>query len=332
MSLSHKEEQFNQNDIEYKGIFYNDNPTHLFHEGGAHFKYLDLFKQLQELEKKQSRNTTKVLSSRNNIIQEEDQEHLMKESKSKSNNRKLHIQVSSFRPNFTKSIKELSLPKMYINNNNYSNANFNQNQRKVKKILVSKDKTNDSTSLSKDKSKSIVYYNISNAMPNKHLCNSSSLAYIMNIKYPTINNNSNSNVIPIKLKDMKQSSRNYLNSIQKSIALNDYTSNDKERNMNLNMNNTILIRGRNLSKIYKNNYSNNNDNQQQQFYQNSLKLQTNNKNRIIVKFGAGGNSKNKQLNIGLKKSSSSCFFEHKTAYPSHRGIHNTSGPLINAKK
>ena len=30
---------------EYKGIFYKDNKEHKFYEGGAHFKYKELYKK-----------------------------------------------------------------------------------------------------------------------------------------------------------------------------------------------------------------------------------------------------------------------------------------------
>ena len=37
---------------EYKGIYYNDNTEQQYYEGGAHFKYNDLYKLLEELVKK----------------------------------------------------------------------------------------------------------------------------------------------------------------------------------------------------------------------------------------------------------------------------------------
>ena len=37
---------------EYKGIYYNDNTKQQYYEGGAHFKYNDLYKILEELVKK----------------------------------------------------------------------------------------------------------------------------------------------------------------------------------------------------------------------------------------------------------------------------------------
>jgi hypothetical protein len=38
---------------EYKGIYYGDSSEQKFYEGGAHFKYIELFKILDFLEKKQ---------------------------------------------------------------------------------------------------------------------------------------------------------------------------------------------------------------------------------------------------------------------------------------
>jgi hypothetical protein len=37
---------------EYKGIYYNDNAEQIYYEGGAHFKYSELFQILEELAKK----------------------------------------------------------------------------------------------------------------------------------------------------------------------------------------------------------------------------------------------------------------------------------------
>ena len=38
---------------EYKGIYYGDTTEQQFYEGGAHFKYIDLFKKLEILYQKQ---------------------------------------------------------------------------------------------------------------------------------------------------------------------------------------------------------------------------------------------------------------------------------------
>ena len=37
---------------EYKGIYYNNDSEHQYYEGGAHFKYKELFKVLEEIAKK----------------------------------------------------------------------------------------------------------------------------------------------------------------------------------------------------------------------------------------------------------------------------------------
>ena len=37
---------------EYKGIYYNDNTEQQYYEGGAHFKYIELYRILEELAKK----------------------------------------------------------------------------------------------------------------------------------------------------------------------------------------------------------------------------------------------------------------------------------------
>ena len=37
---------------DYKGIYYNDNIEQEYYEGGAHFKYIELYRSLEELAKK----------------------------------------------------------------------------------------------------------------------------------------------------------------------------------------------------------------------------------------------------------------------------------------
>ena len=37
---------------EYKGIYYKDDTEQKFYEGGAHFKYVELYKILEEIAKK----------------------------------------------------------------------------------------------------------------------------------------------------------------------------------------------------------------------------------------------------------------------------------------
>lgn len=37
---------------EYKGLYYNDNTEQQYYEGGAHFRYKDLYQILEELVKK----------------------------------------------------------------------------------------------------------------------------------------------------------------------------------------------------------------------------------------------------------------------------------------
>ncbi len=47
---------------EYKGIYYNDNTEQQFYEGGAHFKYQELYIILEEIAKKaNSKKIPKIL-------------------------------------------------------------------------------------------------------------------------------------------------------------------------------------------------------------------------------------------------------------------------------
>jgi hypothetical protein len=50
---------------EYKGIYYNDNTEQKYYEGGAHFKYNDLYKILEELVKKE--NSKKIPKTIKNV-------------------------------------------------------------------------------------------------------------------------------------------------------------------------------------------------------------------------------------------------------------------------
>ena len=52
---------------EYKGIYYNDNTEQVFYEGGAHFKYILLFKKLQLLSKIQE-NSSSVIENETKVI------------------------------------------------------------------------------------------------------------------------------------------------------------------------------------------------------------------------------------------------------------------------
>ncbi len=38
-----------EDNLNYKGIYYNDNTEEQYYEGGAHFKYSDLFNRLEKV-------------------------------------------------------------------------------------------------------------------------------------------------------------------------------------------------------------------------------------------------------------------------------------------
>ena len=50
---------------EYKGIYYNNDSEHQYYEGGAHFKYKELFKILEEISKKV--NSKKIPKNSKNV-------------------------------------------------------------------------------------------------------------------------------------------------------------------------------------------------------------------------------------------------------------------------
>ena len=43
-----------EDNIEYKGIFYNDNQEKQYYEGGAHFRYIDLYNTLDQIQTKEN--------------------------------------------------------------------------------------------------------------------------------------------------------------------------------------------------------------------------------------------------------------------------------------
>lgn len=57
---------------DYKGIYYNNNYEQQFYEGGAHFKYSDLYKQLlllstKEKSKESNKHKKELSANRKNV-------------------------------------------------------------------------------------------------------------------------------------------------------------------------------------------------------------------------------------------------------------------------
>ena len=50
-----------EDNIEYKGIFYNDNQEKQYYEGGAHFRYIDLYNILDQIQRKEKKKQKKIL-------------------------------------------------------------------------------------------------------------------------------------------------------------------------------------------------------------------------------------------------------------------------------
>jgi hypothetical protein len=61
----------NDNLNEYKGIFYNENEEEeqKFYEGGAHFKYDDLYEILEEIVKKEEKQKNKIITEYNQNLE-----------------------------------------------------------------------------------------------------------------------------------------------------------------------------------------------------------------------------------------------------------------------
>ena len=68
-----------EDNIEDKGIFYNDNQEKQYYEGGAHFRYIDLYNILDQIQRKEKKKQKKILlDSTNNIL---DSNHFNKKLK-----------------------------------------------------------------------------------------------------------------------------------------------------------------------------------------------------------------------------------------------------------
>ena len=131
-----------QNKCEYKGLFYAKNDSnHKYYEGGAHFKYIDLYNILKILSKKKSYSIIRKEIKKNSLSQGRNNKN--------SNNNALSINKSK-----NKSSKNLLISE------NKTPMNFLVNYHKKK--IISNNEENKSLSKSKNLNNSHNYNNLSN--------------------------------------------------------------------------------------------------------------------------------------------------------------------------
>ena len=219
--------------INYKGIFYEKNSyIHKFYEGGAHFKYIDLYKRLYDIQKiispsdaiNDSLYENKKLefeknNYKNNIIKinnyKEDYPKNLSQNKNKDNNNnifviKKKILKNDFIFNKTKSIINYNKIKNIIRNNinsqSIDNRKKNEKNNFEKSTFYSKEKNNIDETLIKLKLKkleNIKRYKVNIFFKNKKFKKANySLPKIDSISYKKdskenkkINNNNLSDII-----------------------------------------------------------------------------------------------------------------------------------------
>ena len=214
-----------QNKYEYKGLFYAKNDSeHKYYEGGAHFKYIDLFNILKNLTKKNSYSKNKKEIKKNSLSQgknNNNSNYNMSTNKSKNKSLKnLLISENKTPINFV-----INFPKKKINNNeenkslskskNLNNSHNYNNASKLGIIQFLNLKINNNKNL----------YNISDLENNSKLTNISRLKE-KKISYDNINlkhhpKSRNSQDKRIKTKTKKDNS-----SLLNNNNINDYNENN----------------------------------------------------------------------------------------------------------
>ena len=152
---------------EYKGIFYKDNKEHKFYEGGAHFKYKELYKKLLILKKENEKEIYPLISD-NHIIKnlknrsDENSQSIknnirIKKVLSSIKNENLNIEKKNIEKK--KNMSQIDInPNIYLNNSNF-------NYYKLGSLKL----RNNSNLFLKERNSSIGNKNQYNLITNKHL-------------------------------------------------------------------------------------------------------------------------------------------------------------------
>ena len=113
-----------QNKGEYKGLFYEKNEaSHKYYEGGAHFKYIDLFNALKNLSKKSSYSKTR-----------KEKKHSLSQGKNKINSNN-NASINKIKNKSSKNllISDNKTPINFLINFNNKNINSNEQNKSLSK-------------------------------------------------------------------------------------------------------------------------------------------------------------------------------------------------------
>ena len=239
------------NKFEYKGLFYlNENAPHKYYEGGAHFKYIELFNALEILSRKNSYSKNKKEIKKGSLSQGKINKYLNNNniSKNKSKNKSTKNLLISENKTPINNLNKYSKKKI-INNENKSlskskNMNYSHNYTNALKLGISQllnlkiknnnnlynisDLENNSrlSNISKLKEKKIIYNNInikhqpkSRNSKDKRLINKTKKDNIslINNKCDKYNDNYNYFYLEEKIDKMKEKEKIIFNKTKKII-------------------------------------------------------------------------------------------------------------------
>ena len=262
----------------YKGIYYNDSKERKFFEGGAHFRYKDLFNILisigGELHKEKGNNeidenNLKNKFQNNNDILSFKLEKLIHKSENQTKIKKR-----------TRNIDQIS----YVNNPNTKNS-FNLSVAYKSYSSLNKNKNNKKKSRNIDVNE---YFALDNNSHNKYQNKTSNTGF--NFSYNNANNTTNHNndtnincIYKYGNLSVSNNNINYSDNLDKNLN-NNLTSNvDKYNNSVINNKSTKLNNNININININNNYLNCLHNKIKSDLTNSNKRPINNPNSIIKK-------------------------------------------------
>ena len=228
--------------MDYKGIYYGDNKVHKFYEYGAHFRYLDSYRQLE-------------------LIKVKEFEEIYSSTRNKSNeniHQTIYITDKSKNPVISRNKNN----NIYYNNPNSQNLNFNMTSANMMRIR--KKSANLHSNLINNK---VVYFylrNRNNNIINNHLINDK----VKNNKI-MINNSSRNKVIYQQNSDniayynklnQKNLNSNKMNNANHHFKYSSFDNYDREKNLkyflHLKSRNKNSINGLNSIKSVENRINN----------------------------------------------------------------------------
>ena len=215
---------------EYKGIYYGDNTEQKFYEGGAHFKYIELYKRLEIIFKQQQSKDKLNPKTRNSKSTQQSKTGNTSIYKNNNNSKENNFFISKFfLGNKNLKPKNLDSSRTQKKDVSISHTNNNNNNYLKKPLSVTRNKNN-SSKINQLSHKSISNYNYIYSKRNRQV----SLEPNNIVNKTTYNNN----------KDSKKSLKFVSN-------LGDNT--DRSNNKKNNKNNNIKDLTRNIDAIKQSN-------------------------------------------------------------------------------